>query len=187
MKFKTIHTVEEYNKKNNNKLPRITGKKVILAPIPDSEEFYRLYHKWLCNEDLKLKLGEEDMRYTLKEIKEMHDEWKNDFKNMTFCILNKKTKEPIGDINIFDSEDFKNLPEISIMIGEHSGKGFGTEASQLLIDFVFKKMKLNEINLNVYKDNLAAIALYKKLGFKITGETSDEDNRQEYLMKITNN
>ena len=54
-----IHTVQEYNKKHNNKLPEIIGEKISLIPIPNSDEFYRLYHKWLCNQDLKLKLGEE--------------------------------------------------------------------------------------------------------------------------------
>ena len=185
MKTQKKFTIKEYNKKHNNELPEIVGEKIILAPIPNSDEFYKLYHKWLSNQDLKLKLGEEDMEYTLKEIKEMHDEWKKDFKNMTFCILNKQTKEPIGDINLLDSEEFNNLPEISILIGDHSGKGFGTEASKLLIDFAFKKLKLTEINLSVYKDNIPAVNLYKKLGFKVTGEIKDEDNREEYLMKIT--
>ena len=183
-KTKKSHTIEEYNKKHNNELPEIIGEKVILTPIPDSNEFYELYLKWISNEDLKRKLGEEGTKYTWEEIKEMHNEWRNDFKNMTFCILNKQTKEPIGDINLFDSEEFNGLPEISIMIGEHSGKGFGTEASQLLLDFAFKKLKLNEINLSVYKDNLPAVGLYKKLGFETYGEIKDEGGREEYLMKI---
>ena len=175
-------SVEKYNRKNKNELPKIKGEKVILMPIPDSEEFYELYHKWLSNKEIKLKLGEEKMSYTKKEIKEMHDEWRIDLKNMTFCILNKETKEPIGDINLFDSGDFNNNAEMSIMLGEHSGKGFGTEASQLLMDFAFKKLEIKEINLSVYKDNVGAIALYKKLGFQIIGEKIDEDNREEYLM-----
>ena len=182
----TTPTIEAYNKKHSNKLPNLIGEKVILSSVPDSDEFYKLYHEWLCNKELKIKLGEENMEYTHEEIKKMHDEWRMDFKNMTFCILNKQTKEPIGDINLFDSEEFNNLPEISIMLGKHSGKGFGTEASQLLIDFAFKKLKLTEINLSVYKDNLPAIGLYKKLGFKISGEIKDEDNREEYLMKRRN-
>jgi len=186
MKTKTpkLHTVEEYNKKHKNQLPEIEGEKVILTPIPDSNEFYELYLKWISNEDLKRKLGEEGTKYTWEEIKVMHDEWKNDFKNMTFCILNKQTKEPVGDINIFDSEEFKGMPEISIMIGDHSGKGFGTEASQLLLNFAFKKLKLDEVHLSVYKDNLPAVGLYKKLGFETYEEIKDEDGREEYLMKI---
>ncbi len=176
--------ISEYNKKHKNQLPIIKGEKVILAPIPDSDEFYRLYHKWLKNKDIQKKIGEEDMKYTLKEIKKMHDEWKNDLKNMTFCILNKETNEPVGDINLFESDEFNGMPEISIMIGKHTGKGFGSESSRLLIDFAFKKLRLNEININVYKDNEHAINLYKKLGFKITKETKDEDNREEYLMRL---
>ena len=31
--------IADYNKKNNNKLPVLTGEKVILSPVPDSEEF----------------------------------------------------------------------------------------------------------------------------------------------------
>lgn len=178
------HTVEAYNKEHNNILPELVGEKVILAPIPDSDEFYRLYHKWVSNQDIKSKLGEEEKEYTLKEVKEMHDEWRNDFKNMTFCILNKETKEPIGDINLYDSKEFKNLPEISIMIGEHTGKGFGTEASRLLLDFAFKTLKLSEVHLSVYKDNLPAVAVYKKLGFETYKEIKDENGREEYLMRI---
>jgi RimJ/RimL family protein N-acetyltransferase len=187
MKAKTpkVHTIEEFNKKHNNQLPEIVGERIILAPIPDSYEFYELYCDWLSNKDLKFKLGEEETEYTQQQIKEMHEEWKKDFKNMTFCILNKETKEPMGDINLFDSEEFNGLPEISIMIGEHhSGKGFGKEASKLLIDFAFKKMKVKEIYLSVYKDNLPAVALYEKLGFVTYGEIKDEHNREEYLMKI---
>jgi len=184
---KIENTIEAYNKEHKNKLPELSGEKVSLTPIPDSDDFYKLYHKWLSNKDLKEKIGEEDMQYTLEEVKEMHDEWKKDFKNMTFCILNKETKEPIGDINLFDSKDFKKMPEISIMIGDHSGKGFGTEACKLLIEFAFKKIKINEINLSVYKDNEPAVRLYKKLGFIVTGEIKDEDNREEYLMRLTSN
>jgi RimJ/RimL family protein N-acetyltransferase len=190
MKSKTsksskVYTVEAYNKKHKNELPQIVGEKVILDIIPDSNEFYELYLEWISNEDLKRKLGEEGTKYTWEEIKEMHDEWKKDFKNMTFCILNKETKEPLGDINLFDSEEFNGLPEISIMIGKNSGKGFGTEASQLLLNFAFKELKLKEIYLSVYKDNLPAVGLYKKLGFETYGEIKDEGGREEYLMKIT--
>jgi len=179
-----LHTVKEYNQRHDNQLPELIGEKVILAPIPDSNGFYELYLKWISNEGLKRKLGEEGTKYTWEEVKEMHDEWKKDFKNMTFCILNKETKEPIGDINLFDSEEFNGFPEISIMLGEHSGKGFGTEASKLLLDFAFKKLKLKEVHLSVYKDNLPAVGLYKKLGFVVYGEIKDEGGREEYLMKI---
>lgn len=180
-----MNKIYEFNKKNKNVLPTLIGNKVVLSGIPDSEEFYNLYHKWLSNEELKYKLGEEDMKYTLKEIKQMHDEWKKDLNNMTFCILNKETKEPIGDINLLISKEFNNEPEISIMLGNHSGKGFGYEASTLLLNFAFEKLNIKKINLSVYEDNIPAVKLYEKLGFKKTKEIFDEDNRKEFLMILT--
>jgi len=184
---KKLQTVEEYNRNHNNELPELIGEKVILMPIPDSNEFYSLYLEWISNEDMKKKIGEEKSEYAWKDVKEMHDEWRKDFRNMTFCIIDKTTKEPVGDVNIFDSDEFNGLPEISIMIGgQHPGKGYGKEASRLLLDFAFTKLKLGEIHLSVYKDNLPAVILYEKLGFKTYAEVNDEDNgREEYLMKIT--
>jgi len=57
------------------------------------------------------------------------------------------------------------------MIGEveHHGKGYGTEAVRLVLDFGFNTLNLNNITLSVHEDNNAGIACYKKLGFKEYG------------------
>ena len=79
---------------------------------------------------------------------------------------------------------WSTMSQLTNYIQKELGKGFGREATQLLIDFAFEKIKINEINLSVYKDNEPAVKLYKKLGFRTTGETKDEDDREEFLMKL---
>ena len=54
-----------------------------------------------------------------------------------------------------------------IMIGEKNywGKGYGTEAIELLMEYAFKTLNLNRIELMVYDFNQRAIHCYEKLGF----------------------
>ena len=66
--------------------------------------------------------------------------------------------------------------DLFIAIGEddYRGKGIGKIAMEWIIDYGFKKIKLQKINLGVIKDNLPAVKLYQSLGFVIEGEMKDE-------------
>jgi RimJ/RimL family protein N-acetyltransferase len=60
------------------------------------------------------------------------------------------------------------VANIFILIGEddYRGKGFGKLAMNYLINFGFKELKLNRLELEVNLDNLPALNLYKKIGFR---------------------
>jgi putative acetyltransferase len=49
------------------------------------------------------------------------------------------------------------------------GKGVGTALMQAVVDLADRWLNLTRLELSVYTDNTAAIALYKKFGFKIEG------------------
>ena len=63
--------------------------------------------------------------------------------------------------------DWKNrLGEIGIMIGTpYRGRGYGTEAMELLCRFVFREMNLHKLKVSVFAFNKAAIRCYEKNGF----------------------
>ncbi|MCH4890250.1 GNAT family N-acetyltransferase [Acidaminobacter sp. JC074] len=64
--------------------------------------------------------------------------------------------------------DWKNRTcVVGIFIGDKSywGKGYGTDAMKVLINFIFDEMNLNRIELNVYSFNERAIKSYEKCGF----------------------
>src|SRR5690606_18099271 len=56
---------------------------------------------------------------------------------------------------------------LGIFIGEPADRGHGTgrEATTLLLAFGFGELRLHRVELEVFDDNLAAIALYEGLGF----------------------
>lgn len=58
--------------------------------------------------------------------------------------------------------------EVGIFIGlkKFQNKGYGTDAMNILIDFIFKEMNINKIKLDVYEFNNKAIKCYEKCGFK---------------------
>ena len=62
--------------------------------------------------------------------------------------------------------------ELGIFVGEKEywGKGYGTEATELLLDFAFNILNLNSIMLIVNSFNERAIKSYEKCGFKLIGK-----------------
>lgn len=60
---------------------------------------------------------------------------------------------------------------LAIGIGEPTawGRGYGTEAMTLILNYAFNELSLHRVGLNVISTNTRAIALYEKLGFVYEG------------------
>ncbi len=68
------------------------------------------------------------------------------------------------------------------MIGEDfQGRGYGKESLKLLVDRLYKEYNRNEIYISVYDNNILAIRMYEKVGFKFNGEL---DINGEKIMKL---
>lgn len=88
-----------------------------------------------------------------------------------FVIADAATEAYIGQVNL-DAIDWKNrVGRIGIVIGstEHTGRGFGKEAMKLLIDFSFRELNLNRLELEVYDFNERAVRCYAACGFREEG------------------
>ena len=71
----------------------------------------------------------------------------------------------VGNIYLTDIDDYS--AQYHIFIGEKDfwGKGIAKQSSLLLLQYAFSDLKLNRVYLDVHYKNMAAISLYKKLGF----------------------
>jgi RimJ/RimL family protein N-acetyltransferase len=60
---------------------------------------------------------------------------------------------------------------LAIAIGDPAqrGKGFGSDALRLALDFAFQELNLHRVQLTAFAYNAAAIRLYEKLGFTREG------------------
>jgi RimJ/RimL family protein N-acetyltransferase len=62
-----------------------------------------------------------------------------------------------------------------ITIGERDawGKGYGTEATELMLAHAFTRMRLHRVALTVFEFNARAIRSYEKCGFAVEGRARD--------------
>ncbi len=93
---------------------------------------------------------------------------------------------PMSETYIYEKEDIKGF--ISIINNEFIGALFvdndcqGQGIGKALIEHV--KSKYDNLSLAVYKDNYKSVEFYKKMGFKIKSENTNEDtNFVEYIME----
>lgn len=88
-----------------------------------------------------------------------------------FVIAHKDTDVYIGQIDLFRFDWKNRTAEMGIVIGdkELQGQGYGTEAIGIMLQFVFERLGLNRLQLEVYEYNEAAIRCYLKCGFQEEG------------------
>jgi len=149
-----------------NKNLKIEGERIYLKSLTEKNAT-RKYCQWLNDPEVNKYL--ETRKATILQLKKYIKE-KNQNPNCLFLgIFFKENNEHIGNVKL-EPIDFKERKAtIGILIGNKNywGKGIGTEATKLLVDYAFKKLKLKEVNLGVISENKAAIKVYKKAGFKI--------------------
>jgi UDP-4-amino-4,6-dideoxy-N-acetyl-beta-L-altrosamine N-acetyltransferase len=89
-------------------------------------------------------------------------------------LRNDKTKIyfKVDDLGVINYKIKNNIAEIGLHKNPYKQK-VGNILMQKLIDYGFNKLKVKKLILYVYEDNLKAINLYKKYGFK---EIDKKDN-----------
>ncbi|MEW6686469.1 MAG: GNAT family protein [Candidatus Edwardsbacteria bacterium] len=109
--------------------------------------------------------------YPLNEIRE-REFIEKCYQDKSWVILNILLKEKnllIGNMSLMRIDWVHRQAEFGICIGEKGywNKGYGTEATKLLLKYGFDTLNLHRIYLFVYEWNQRGIKCYEKAGFKI--------------------
>ena len=148
-------------------IKKLVGKNIYLSPIrvEDAEQ----YVTWFCDFETTDYLGRSGKGISLEEEKEWILKHQGD--EAMFAMVTLKENKLIGNLSIENIDHVNRRGTLGIMIGdkENREKGYGTEAIQLLLDYGFNYLNLNNIKLDVMAFNERAIRCYKKCGFKEYG------------------
>lgn len=152
----------------------IDGKNVIIRQLELGDEEF--LYKWWNNGDMMAHAGFQFGTLQSKEAirRSIHNEIENSnpfSQSKRFIICKKENLQPIGEMNYVDWSARNQKCEFGIKICELSEqeKGYGQDALSHFIDFLFRHLNLNKIELTSMIDNKRAHNLYRKLGFNEIG------------------
>jgi RimJ/RimL family protein N-acetyltransferase len=143
----------------------LRGEKVYLDSI--SRQDIPLYGQWFSDLEFLsylfpgaiFPLNEEDETEWFENARKSND--------VNFAIRLLETGQLIGNVSL-KAPDWRNrCAELGIAVGDKTmwGKGYGTDASRVILRYGFLELNLNRIELVVYSFNTRAIKSYEKIGF----------------------
>ena len=108
---------------------------------------------------------------TLKEEEEWLDRVARDEGVVTLGIVVRETDRLIGATGLHQADLRNRHSCFGILIGEKTewGKGYGTEATGLVVRYAFETLNLNRVWLHAFEYNQGGLRAYEKVGFRREG------------------
>jgi aminopeptidase-like protein/methionyl-tRNA formyltransferase/RimJ/RimL family protein N-acetyltransferase len=131
------------------------------------------YCAWLNDSEVNVYL--ETRESTIEGLKEYIQKQIDNPNSIFVGVFDKENNTHIGNIKLEPIEWHKKRATFGILIGnkDYWGKGIGTEATQLIVNYAFDKLDLVELELGVIEQNKKAIRVYEKIGFKTVNVEKD--------------
>ncbi len=91
--------------------------------------------------------------------------------DVDFAVYERATWRPIGTVGLFNIDHRSGRADFGIFIGapDARGKGYGTEATRLTLDYAFIALGLRNVALTVAEWNVAGQRAYARAGFREYG------------------
>jgi len=168
---------------NNRQL--FKGEKVKLVPL-DLEKEMKYWEEWDLDSEYQRLLNDAPAVPVSGSLAKEHFE-ENNGSGALFMVHTVADERVIGFIELAGFDWAARSGWVGIGIGDpdYRGKGYGTEAMQLVLDYAFRGLNLNRVSLNVFAFNKRAIRSYEKCGFRYEGTQREvifkEDQRWDII------
>jgi RimJ/RimL family protein N-acetyltransferase len=145
------------------------GDLVALGPL--RRELLELYARWANDFEAMSMVGSIARPLTLDDEQAWYERIVGDEHLARFTIYVRDGLRPIGTTSLYAIHHANRTATFGIMIGERDcwGRGYGTEATRLVLDYGFNVLGLHNIMLGVRSWNVRGIRAYKRAGFKEIG------------------
>jgi RimJ/RimL family protein N-acetyltransferase len=147
----------------------VRGDKVGLGPI--RSDLIPTYQRWLNTLEVTRTLATPSHPMTLERERQWFESAATERAGLTFTIYELLTLRPIGNTGFHVVDHVNDCAEFGILLGETDvwGRGYGTEATQLMLHYAFDVLGVHNVFLETYASNPGAIRAYEKAGFKRIG------------------
>jgi RimJ/RimL family protein N-acetyltransferase len=147
----------------------IAGRVVSLGPL--RRDLVPLYQRWINDFGTQSTLGGPPVPRTVEQELERYRQLTAAEDSAQFTIYERATDRPIGITELQEIDRRNRTATFVIFIGEADarGRGYGTEATRLVLDYAFTTLGLHNVILTVVAFNAAAIRAYERAGFRASG------------------
>ncbi len=97
--------------------------------------------------------------------------------NQIFTVVDEGDV-PIGMVNFFNFSDDEHSCEVGIAIGEvrRWGQGHGSEALQLLLEYLDRRFRLKSVVARILASNKRSLRLFSQAGFQFETEVIERES-----------
>lgn len=158
--------------KPGDRVQFLVGERVYLRPIePEDLPFIR---QWANDPDVRRLTGEA-LPMSKAGADEFLERVRQDKERVWFVVVLKENDRVIGEAGLLRMFHPWRNTDLSIIIGDKGawGKGYGTEAILLLLDYAFGYLGFHRVSVGVVGFNERALRFYEKVGFKREGLQRD--------------
>lgn len=152
------------------RLPVVSGERVYLASL--RREDVPLFVRWFNNLEYTAYLGSAGFAATVEDEQGWYDSAaKRSEQKVTFTIVERETDQVIGNVSLFEINHRANTAVLGIGIGDPArwGRGYGSEAVRLMVEYGFYFLNLWNIQLWHIAFNERGHRAYLKAGFREVG------------------
>ena len=102
-----------------------------------------------------------------------HNEWVRSLASVNSKVVFaiRASDRLVGVLQLIDVDPIHRSAELTIRLGSEAdrGRGYGTEALKLAVDYAWRDLNLHRVWLRVFQNNGRAIQAYKNAGFQEEG------------------
>jgi [ribosomal protein S5]-alanine N-acetyltransferase len=148
----------------------IEGERIYLRevrPADVNEEYY----KWMNDSDVTKHLESRFYPNSKESLLDFVTGKLRDKNNIFLAVIIKDGERHIGNIKLGPIDWIHRLADVALLIGAKDfwGRGYGTEAIGLIVNFAFRELNLHKLTAGHYSANVGSGKAFTKNGFVVEG------------------
>ncbi len=150
----------------------IRGQNIVLKALSESDVLESGWYGWFNSEEATEFVQQRYFPNTLQKQMEFYRSGiASSSTKIQLGIVPHGMLTIVGVVSLSSIDFLNRKAEFGIMVGDKAarGKGYGTEACELILKHGFERLSLNKIYLGVHAEHQAAIRSYEKAGFRQDG------------------
>lgn len=154
----------------------IEGERLYLRGVT-ADDVNETYLRWMHDPEVMQYLESRFQPHSLSSLHEFVTQMQHDRDQLFLAIVLKDKDRHIGNIKLGPINWIHRFADIGLLIGEKDcwGKGYATEAIQLLTQYAFNALNLHHLTAGCYATNMGSARAFLKAGWV------EEGRRKSYF------